>query len=288
MTQLTSAAVVASAKFLGNMQLNASLSTNLYSELEQKSISNSRTFAMSVAEAIVDSGAMDAQISMQECASSAVNAATSLFSAGLEGANEAIHTKKFDTSELEKLTQMKKIDAAANSNTGGTENAQDLDSMAKTLVKSKGLDEDGNVLSSGKKYVVSDDKLKVDVNGADLQKIFDKLNLKQKESFLKQTNDVISRKTNDRYEAQRKFSQFNTIGRDIAQNTSNSIVKGQYEAPTKARKASYDKDNSLESNAQNMNDTVKQKQDAALQKANDDASRAAESLINSMNQFGRG
>ncbi|MFZ4672873.1 MAG: hypothetical protein ACOYL1_00810 [Chlamydiia bacterium] len=288
MTQLTSAAVVASAKFLGNMQLNASLSTNLYSELEQKSISNSRTFAMSVAEAIVDSGAMDAQISMQECASSAVNAATSLFSAGLEGANEAIHTKKFDTGELEKLTQMKKTDAQASLNAGGTEDPQNLDSMAKALVKSKGLDEGGNVLSSSKKYVVSDDKLKQDDNGADLQKIFDKLNLKQKESFLKQTNDVISRKTNDRYEAQRKFSQFNTIGRDIAQNTSNSIVKGQFEAPTKARKASYDKDNSLESNAQNMNDTVKQKQDAALQKANDDASRAAESLINSMNQFGRG
>ncbi|NDD99140.1 hypothetical protein EB008_02450 [bacterium] len=254
MTQLTSAAVVASAKFLGNMQLNASLSTNLYSELEQKSISNSRTFAMSVAEAIVDSGAMDAQISMQECASSAVNAATSLFSAGLEGANEAIHTKKFDTGELEKLTQMKKTDAQASLNAGGTEDPQNLDSMAKALVKSKGLDEGGNVLSSSKKYVVSDDKLKQDDNGADLQKIFDKLNLKQKESFLKQTNDVISRKTNDRYEAQRKFSQFNTI----------------------------------ESNAQNMNDTVKQKQDAALQKANDDASRAAESLINSMNQFGRG
>ena len=160
--------------------------------------------------------------------------------------------------------------------------------MAKALVKSKGLDEGGNVLSSGKKYRVSDDKLVEDDNGVDLQKIFDKLSSRQKESFLKQTNDVISRKTNDRYEAQRKFSQFNTIGRDIAQNTSNSIVKGQYEAPTKARKAVYDKDNSLESNNQNMNDTVKQKQDAALQKANDDASRAAESLINSMNQFGRG
>jgi len=288
MTQLTSAAVVASAKFLGNMQLNASLSTNLYSELEQKSISNSRTFAMNIAEAIVDSGAMDAQISMQECASSAVNAATSLFSAGLEGANEAIHTKKFDTSELEKLTQMKKTVATPDSGAGGAEEPHDLDSMAKALVKSKGLDEGGNVLSSGKKYVVKDDKLVEDENGADLQKIFDKLTPKQKESFLKQTNDVISRKTNDRYEAQRKFSQFNTIGRDIAQNTSNSIVKGLYEAPTKARKASYDKDNSLESNAQNMNDTVKQKQDAALQKANDDASRAFESGNNSISQFLRG
>ncbi len=288
MAQLTSAAVVASAQFLGKMQQNASESTNLYNNLEQESIQNSRTFAMSVASAIVNSGEMDAQISRQECVGSAVNAATSLASAGAEVAGEAYNTKKFNTQELDALTQMKQEKNVQMVDVGGSEQSQSMPQLTKALSKSKGLDADGNVLSSTKKYILQDDKLKEDPNGVELKRIFNQLTPRQKESYLKQINDIISDKTNQRYKAQQQFSQFNTIGRDIIQNTTNAVIKGQYEAPTKVSKAAYDKDNSLESTAQNMNDTIKQKQDASLQKANDDASRAAESLLNAINQFGRG
>ncbi len=288
MTQLTSAAVVASAQFLGKMQQNASESTNLYNKLEQESIQNSRRFAMSVADAIVSSGEMDALISTQEATGSIVNAVTSFASAGAEVAGEAYNTKKFNTQDLDALTQMKQDKSSLLSDVGGSVQPQDMSDLTKALSKSKGVDADGNVLSSNKKYIVEDDKLKLDeTKGVEMQKIFDKLSSRQKESFLKQTSDIISRKTNDRYEAQRKFSQFNTIARDISQNGANAAIKTQ-EASTKTRKAAYDKDNSLESTAQNMNDSLKQKQDASLQKVNDDASRAAESLLNAINQFGRG
>jgi hypothetical protein len=172
-----------------------------------------------------------------------------------------------------------------------TSNKPTMQDFQEALVKSSGLDADQKILSPGKKYTLVDNKLKEatsnNPDAYELKKIFNTLEPTQKETFLEATNKLLDKRSENIASQLTKISRNGDLFRNV---TSHAIDAGRGTAQkfTQDSKAAVDKQSSLFNTAQEQYNTVKQKQDAELQKANDDASRAAEALISQMNNFARG
>jgi hypothetical protein len=292
MTQLTSAAVVASAEFLGKMQKMASESTTIFKKLEITSIREAQQNSMNMADQVQLAGQKEAEITTEQAIGSGINAGAMITLAGVEGVVSARATRNTGIQDLETLTklpqdktmEMDQLGAAA----PGKPTMQDFQ---QALVKSSGLDADEKILSPGKKYTLVDNKLKeasnTDPNAFELKKIFNTLEPTQKETFLEATNKLLDKRSESNNNQVNKISRTGDLLRNVS---SNLIDAGRSTAQkfTQDSKAAVDKQSSLYNTAQEQYNTVKQKQDAELQKANDDASRAAEALISQMNNFARG
>jgi hypothetical protein len=292
MTQLTSAAVVASAEFLGKMQKMASESTTIFKNLEITSIQQAQQNSMNMADQVQLAGQLEAQITTQQAIGSGLNAAAMITSAGVEAGLSARATRNTGIEDLQTLSGLQQDRTMEMNQLGAaTSNKPTMQDFQEALVKSSGLDADQKILSPGKKYTLVDNKLKEatsnNPDAYELKKIFNTLEPTQKETFLEATNKLLDKRSENIASQLTKISRNGDLFRNV---TSHAIDAGRGTAQkfTQDSKAAVDKQSSLFNTAQEQYNTVKQKQDAELQKANDDASRAAEALISQMNNFARG
>jgi hypothetical protein len=245
-----------------------------------------------MADEVQLAGQLEAQITTQQAIGSGLNAAAMITSAGVEAGLSARATRNTGIEDLQTLSglqQDKKLEM--DQLCAGTAGKPTMQEFQEALVKSSGLDADQKILSPEKKYTLVDNKLKeVPNNNPDayeLKKIFNRLDATQKETFLEATNKLLDKRSENISGQLTKISRNGDLFRNV---TSHAIDAGRGTAQkfTQDSKAAVDKQSSLFNTAQEQYNTVKQKQDAELQKANDDASRAAEALISQMNNFARG
>ncbi|MBM3196096.1 MAG: hypothetical protein FJZ62_05055 [Chlamydiae bacterium] len=293
MTQLTSAAIVASAEFLGKMQKMASDSTTIFKNLEITSIQQAQENSMKMADEVQLAGQLDAQITTQQAVGSGINAGAMFFSVGAEACSSALATRNSGTKDLQTLTELKQDrEVELEQLGGGIPNQPTMTEFQEALVKSSGLDADQKILSPEKKYtLVQGGKLKEalneDPNARQLKKIFNTLDSTQKESFLEATNKLLEKRSENTSSELNKISRHGDLFRNFTQHAIDA-GRGAIQQGTQNEKASVDKQQSLFNNAQDGYNTTRQKQEAELQKTNDETRSAAEALINQINNFARG
>jgi hypothetical protein len=246
---------------------------------------------MNMADEVQLAGQLEAQITTQQAIGSGLNAAAMITSAGVEAGLSARATRNTGIEDLQTLSGLKQDnDIEMDQLSAGTAGKPTMQEFQEALLKSSGLDADQKILSPEKKYTLVDNKLKENPNNPDaykLKKIFNSLDATQKETFLEATNKLLDKRSENISGQLTKISRNGDLFRNV---TSHAIDAGRGTAQkfTQDSKAAVDKQSSLFNTAQEQYNTVKQKQDAELQKANDDASRAAEALISQMNNFARG
>jgi len=296
MTQLTSAAIVASAEFLGKMQKMASDSTTIFKNLEITSIQQAQENSMKMADEVQLAGQLDAQITTQQAIGSGINAGAMFCSVGAEAGFSARATRNSGIEDLQTLSGLKQDQETEMDNLGGLDPSRHqpptMTEFQEALVKSSGLDADQKILSPEKKYtLVQGGKLKEalndDPNARELKKIFNTLDSTQKESFLEATNKLLEKRSENTSSELNKISRHGDLFRNFTQHSIDA-GRGAIQAGSQNEKASVDKQQSLFNNAQEQYNTTKQKQEAELQKTNDETRSAAEALINQMNNFARG